>query len=75
MQYSQILWGILFGTVFYKEYPDAIAILGIIIIVGAGLINIFADGAQARISGRFSEFRARRGGKHFEMPDHTGPEV
>jgi len=75
IQYSQIVWGIGFGAIFYHEFPDAIAMVGIAVVVGAGLINVFSDGPRARIAGRFSEFRARRSGQKFETPDHTGPEV
>jgi drug/metabolite transporter (DMT)-like permease len=64
-QYIQILWAVLLGAVFYHEFPDRIAIFGLVIVVVAGVMNIFADGARARIAGRFSEFRARRGGPKF----------
>jgi len=40
-QYSQILWALLIGALFFDEWPDAIALFGIAIVVGAGLF-IFA---------------------------------
>lgn len=40
-QYSQILWALAIGAIFFDEWPDALAILGIGIVVGAGLF-IFA---------------------------------
>jgi drug/metabolite transporter (DMT)-like permease len=40
-QYSQILWALLIGALFFDEWPDALALLGIAIVVGAGLF-IFA---------------------------------
>jgi len=40
-QYSQILWALLIGALFFNEWPDALALLGIVIVVGAGLF-IFA---------------------------------
>jgi len=40
-QYSQILWALLIGALFFDEWPDAVALLGIAIVVGAGLF-IFA---------------------------------
>ncbi|WP_243368716.1 DMT family transporter [Microvirga solisilvae] len=40
-QYSQILWALLIGALFFDEWPDAMALLGIVIVVGAGLF-IFA---------------------------------
>ncbi|KLK92293.1 multidrug DMT transporter permease [Microvirga vignae] len=40
-QYSQILWALAIGTLFFDEWPDALALLGIAIVVAAGLF-IFA---------------------------------
>ncbi|MGB3025322.1 DMT family transporter [Paradevosia shaoguanensis] len=74
IQYSQIIWGIFFGTLFYAEFPDLVAIAGIVVIVIAGLLNIFADGTSARIAGRFAEFRARRDGARRNIVDVQGPE-
>lgn len=36
-QYSQILWALLIGALFFDEWPDAMALFGIAIVVGAGL--------------------------------------
>ncbi len=60
MQYSQIVWALLYGALFFSEVPDAVSLAGLGIIVTAGLANIFADGARARIAGRWAEYRARR---------------
>ncbi len=40
-QYSQILWALLIGALFFDEWPDAMALVGIAIVVAAGLF-IFA---------------------------------
>lgn len=40
-QYSQILWALVIGALFFDEWPDALALLGIAIVVAAGLF-IFA---------------------------------
>ncbi len=40
-QYSQILWALAIGALFFDEWPDALALLGIAIVVAAGLF-IFA---------------------------------
>lgn len=37
VQYSQILWGTLFGWVFFADHVDGLTFAGIAIIVGAGL--------------------------------------
>ncbi len=60
MQYSQIVWALLFGALFFSEAPDAIGIVGLVVVVVAGIGNIFADGARARLAGRWAEYRARR---------------
>ena len=52
MQYSQILWAILFGAVFYYEYPDAAAYIGLAIIVVAGILNVVSGEARYRIFSR-----------------------
>jgi drug/metabolite transporter (DMT)-like permease len=60
-QYVQIVWAIALGAIFYGENQDWIGYLGLALLVLAGIATIFSDGAQARISGRWAEFRARRG--------------
>ena len=60
-QYVQILWAVVLGAIFFNETPDAIGYIGLAILVAAGIATVFSDGAQARIAGRWSEFRARRG--------------
>jgi len=52
VQYSQILWAILFGAVFYYEYPDAAAYIGLAIIVVAGILNVVSGEARYRIFSR-----------------------
>jgi drug/metabolite transporter (DMT)-like permease len=60
MQYSQIVWALLFGALFFSEAPDAIGLVGLAVVVIAGIGNIFADGARTRLAGRWAEYRARR---------------
>lgn len=59
--YVQILWAVLLGAIFFNESPDAIGYVGLVLIVVAGVATVFSDGTQARLIGRWSEFRARRG--------------
>ncbi len=37
IHYTQILWGTLFGAVFFSEYPDKFTVLGGLVIILAGL--------------------------------------
>ncbi|MDC9824444.1 DMT family transporter [Devosia sp. ZB163] len=67
MQYSQIVWALLFGALFFEEAPDAVGLVGLTLVVAAGIGNIFIDGARARIAGRWAEYRARR-----DQPEPSG---
>ena len=58
VQYSQLIWAILFGALFFGEYPDWIAILGMLIVVGAGLLNVLSDRRPIRWKPRLFFFRA-----------------
>lgn len=40
LHYSQMLWGILFGLLFFGEFPDGFTLLGASIIIGAGLLLV-----------------------------------
>ena len=59
MQYSQIVWALVFGALFFSEVPDSVGLVGLAIVVVAGVGNIVADGARARIAGRWAEYRGR----------------
>jgi drug/metabolite transporter (DMT)-like permease len=60
MQYSQIVWALILGALFFQEFPDSLGLVGLGVVVASGLATIFADGARARISGRWAAYRARR---------------
>ncbi len=72
-QYVQIVWAIALGAIFYGESQDAIGYAGLALLVLAGIATIFSDGAQARISGRWAEFRARRSEPQVNRIE--GPEI
>ena len=54
LQYSQIFWAILFGAVFYHEYPDAIGVGGLVVIVVAGILNVLSGDTRMRVFSRNS---------------------
>jgi drug/metabolite transporter (DMT)-like permease len=60
MQYSQMVWGLIFGALFFNEVPDLVGFVGVIVLILAGIANVVADGARARIASRWAEYRARR---------------
>lgn len=57
VQYSQLIWAILFGALFFGEYPDWIAIVGMLIVVGAGLMNVLSEKRPIRWKPRVFFFR------------------
>jgi drug/metabolite transporter (DMT)-like permease len=75
IQYVQIVWAIGLGAFFFAEYPDLMAYIGLAVVVASGLVNIFIDGARARIAGRFAEYRARRPGSPTDISEIQGPEI
>ncbi|MBK1793631.1 DMT family transporter [Devosia sp. WQ 349] len=57
VQYSQLIWAILFGALFFGEYPDWVAIIGMVIVVIAGLLNVISDRRPIRWKPRIFFFR------------------
>lgn len=47
-QYSQLIWAALIGAIFFREYPDALAVLGLAIIIAAGLTTVGASHLERR---------------------------
>ena len=43
VQYSQLIWAIVFGAAFFGEYPDYVAIIGMVIVLAAGLANVMTE--------------------------------
>ncbi|NTJ44517.1 DMT family transporter [Agrobacterium larrymoorei] len=41
--YSQILWAVGIGAFFFGEYPDKLAIFGLVVIAGAGLLTMVRE--------------------------------
>jgi drug/metabolite transporter (DMT)-like permease len=54
IQYSQIFWALVFGALFYKEFPAPVAYLGLALIVVAGVFNVISDETRIRIFSRLS---------------------
>lgn len=73
MQYTQIVWALVLGALFFAEVPDGLALIGLGVVVVAGIGAIFIDGARTRIAGRFAEYRARKKGALPEPPPIPGP--
>jgi drug/metabolite transporter (DMT)-like permease len=55
-QYSQILWAIVFGAIFFHESPDAVAYCGLVVVAFGGILNVMSDETRIRIFSRLSVF-------------------
>lgn len=58
VQYSQLIWAILFGALFFGEYPDWVSVVGMLVVVSAGLLNVLSDRRPIRWKPRLFFFRA-----------------
>ncbi len=58
VQYSQLVWGIILGAAFYHEYPDALAIIGLFVVLGAGLMNVLTEKTKIRWKPRVFFYRS-----------------
>lgn len=41
-QYSQLVWAVLIGLAFHDQVPDVLAVVGMVVIAGAGLVAALA---------------------------------
>ena len=46
-QYSQLIWAVLIGALFYAELPNMVAVAGLVVIGGAGLLTVAEQRARA----------------------------
>jgi drug/metabolite transporter (DMT)-like permease len=58
VQYSQLIWAIIFGAAFYREFPDALAVVGLFIVLGAGLLNVLTEKASIKWKPRVFFYRS-----------------
>jgi drug/metabolite transporter (DMT)-like permease len=73
MQYTQIVWALALGALFFNEIPDGLSLVGLAVVIVGGILGIFSDGARARLAGRFAEYRARKQGAQPEPVPIPGP--
>lgn len=55
-QYSQIAWAVVFGAIFFTEYPDLIAYCGLSVVALGGILNVMSDETRIRIFSRLTIF-------------------
>ena len=68
MQYSQLAWALIFGAVFFHEYPDLIAYCGLTVVVTFGVLNVISGGTRIRIFSRLSPFGPATVAAEIEKP-------
>ncbi len=67
MQYSQIVWATLFGSVLFGEQTDATTLLGAAIIIASGLYIVFRENAGGSSTTPVLRTRARGFGSSFRI--------
>ena len=45
MQYSQIIWAVLYGSLFFDEYPDTWTVAGTAVIIASGVYIVLREGS------------------------------
>jgi drug/metabolite transporter (DMT)-like permease len=55
-QYSQIAWAVVFGAIFFHEFPDTVAYCGLVVVAFGGILNVMSDETRIRIFSRLSVF-------------------
>lgn len=58
MQYSQIIWAMVFGLVLFNEMPDLMTIIGTSVIIASGLYIVFRE-ARSKTSNNTPVLRTR----------------
>ncbi len=52
IQYSQMIWAVVFGAVIFNEWPDAIAVVGMLFVGASGIITLRREVARRGLSRR-----------------------
>lgn len=69
MLYTQIVWALILGAAFFHEFPDGLGLVGLVVIVIAGIGAVFADGARTHLTAS----AARRRGELADLPPVPRP--
>ena len=49
-QYSQIVWAVLLGALFFGEFPDAFALMGMALVAAAGLVTFIREEKVGKVA-------------------------
>lgn len=58
-QYSQIVWAVAYGALFFGEFPDGVAFIGMVLVVASGLFTFFREEQRHQWSRRVLLLRSR----------------
>ncbi len=61
LQYSQLMWGVALGVLFFNEWLDAIALMGLTLVALAGLATFIREDARGFWPKNFQNIRNRFG--------------
>jgi S-adenosylmethionine uptake transporter len=61
IQYSQLIWGVALGALFFAEYPDGWAYAGLVLLAAAGLATFIREDARGFWPQNFRDIRNRFG--------------
>ncbi|MCU0831510.1 MAG: DMT family transporter [Rhizobiaceae bacterium] len=59
VQYSQLIWGVLLGLVFFGERPDGIALIGLVLVAVSGLLTFIREDRRGVWPLNFRDIRNR----------------
>jgi S-adenosylmethionine uptake transporter len=59
VQYSQLIWGVVFGMLFFAERPDGIAVIGLVLVAVSGLLTFLREDKRGVWPLNFRDIRNR----------------
>jgi S-adenosylmethionine uptake transporter len=59
VQYSQLIWGVVFGMMFFAEWPDGIAVIGLVLVALSGLLTFIREDRRGVWPVNFRDIRNR----------------
>jgi S-adenosylmethionine uptake transporter len=59
VQYTQLIWGVVFGLALFGEHPDIIAVFGLLLVAVSGLATFIREDARGSWPRNFRDIRNR----------------
>jgi S-adenosylmethionine uptake transporter len=61
LQYTQLIWGVVLGAVFFAEYPNTLGYAGLVLVAASGLATFIREDARGVWPQNFRDIRNRFG--------------